>query len=144
MAWNLDEALDDYRAQGAPQDQMMLTALLKEIGEECGALSGKSLAEVAAAYGVKESLLLALAKRIPGLRLDTRHCLEICGGPSCTKKARLLAFVEKTYGRQPKQFELKIGNCMRLCGKGPNIRWDGKLYSAADEALIRRLTEGKQ
>ena len=29
--------------------------------------------------------------------------------------------------------------CMRLCGKGPNIRWDGVLYHSADEALIRRL-----
>jgi hypothetical protein len=30
---------------------------------------------------------------------------------------------------------------MRLCGKGPNIRWDGTLYHGADEALLKMLLE---
>ena len=31
MEWNLEEALDYYRRQGAPGDQNALIALLKEI-----------------------------------------------------------------------------------------------------------------
>ena len=31
--------------------------------------------------------------------------------------------------------------CMRQCGKGPNIRFDGRLYNGADEALIRSLLQ---
>ena len=36
-------------------------------------------------------------------------------------------------------FELRYVPCMRLCGKGPNLRWDGKLYHRAEEALLREL-----
>jgi hypothetical protein len=32
---------------------------------------------------------------------------------------------------------------MRLCGKGPNLRWDGTLHHKADEALLRKLLGGK-
>ena len=28
---------------------------------------------------------------------------------------------------------------MRMCGKGPNLKWDGTLYHHADEALIQKL-----
>jgi NADH:ubiquinone oxidoreductase subunit E len=30
---------------------------------------------------------------------------------------------------------------MRLCGKGPNIRFDGKLYHGADAALVEKLLD---
>ena len=144
MAWELEEALDYYRRQGAPGDQSMLINLLKEIQEESGGtLTRSAVAAVAEAYSVKESFLLAIMKRIPSLRLDNSHCLEICGGPVCAKRAQLMAFVKKTYGAEPKGFTLKYGNCMRLCGKGPNIKWDGVLYSGADEKLIRSLVEQK-
>ena len=144
MAWELEEALDYYRRQGAPGDQSMLINLLKEIQEESGGtLTRSAVAAVAQSYGVKESFLLAIMKRIPSLRLDNSHCLEICGGPVCAKRAQLMAFVKKTYGAEPKGFTLKYGNCMRLCGKGPNIKWDGVLYSGADEKLIRSLVEQK-
>ena len=84
---------------------------------------------------------MALIKRIPSLRLSDTHELVLCAGPNCSKRASLAAFVEKTYGRNPKKFTVKYGPCMRLCGKGPNIKWDGKLYHAADEALIRSLVD---
>ena len=94
------------------------------------------LAEI---YGVKEGLFLAFVKRLPSLRLADTHCLELCAGPNCPKKAPLADFVEKTYGAKPKGFTLKYVPCMRFCAKGPNIRWDGKVYHGADEALIRKL-----
>ena len=145
MAWELEEALDYYKRQGAPGDQTMLVNLLKEIQEESGGtLSREVLAQTAQACGVKESFLLAVIKRIPSLRLDNTHCLELCGGPNCAKRAKLMEFVRRTYGAEPKQFTLKYGNCMRLCGKGPNLKWDGVLYSGADEELIRSLVEEKR
>ena len=38
-----------------------------------------------------------------------------------------------------KDVTLKTIPCQRMCGKGPNIRFDGKLYHKADEALLRQL-----
>ena len=144
MSWELEEALEYYKRQGAPADQTMLVNLLKEIQEESGgSLSRAAVSAVAQAYGVKDSLLLAIIKRISSLRLNDSHCLEICGGPVCAKRARLMEFVKQTYGAKPRGFEVKYGNCMRLCGKGPNIKWDGVLYSGADEKLIRSLVEQK-
>ena len=140
MAWDLEEALVYYRSQGAPGNQTMLVSLLKEIQQECGgSISMQTVSAIAEAYAVREALLLAVIKRIPSLRLDNTHCLEICGGDTCGKRARLADFVEKTYGRTPEGFTVKRVNCLRQCGKGPNIRWDGVLYNHADEALIRKL-----
>ena len=142
MEWDLQEALDYYKSQGAPADQTALVNLLKEIQQESGgAIPRGCLTAVEEGCGVKESFLLAILKRLPSLRLQDSHCLELCGGPNCSKRARLAAFVEETYGKKPQKFEVKLVGCMRMCGKGPNLRWDGTLYSGADEALIRCLVE---
>ena len=138
--WNLKEAVAYYLKQGAPGDQSALVSLLRELqNENGGGIPKGMLPEVAQLLGTKESYLLAVIKRIPSLRIADTHILEICGGPNCSKRAALAAFVEKTYGSQPKGFALRYVPCMRMCGKGPNIRWDGMLYNGADEALIRRL-----
>ena len=142
MSWNLEEAIGYYKKQGAPSDQSALVSLLREIQSEYGGgIPRGLLGTIAQAYQVKEALLLALIKRIPSLRLSDGHLLELCGGPNCSKRAQLAAFVEKTYGKNPKGFAVKYVPCMRMCGKGPNLRWDGTLYHGADEGLIRRLVE---
>ena len=141
MQWKLEEALDYYRRQGAPADQNALTGLLREVQSEYGAIPGWILGEIASAYAIKETFLQAIVRRIPSLRLQNSHCLELCGGPNCSKRAKLAAFVEKTYGRNPEGFTLKYVGCMRMCGKGPNLRWNGKVYNQATEALIRSLVE---
>ena len=139
--WNMEEAVAYYRRQGAPADQSALVSLLREVQSENGnAISSALLPELAQLLAVKESYLLALIKRIPSLRIADTHTLELCAGPNCSKRAALADFVEKTYGKKPVGFEVKHVPCMRQCGKGPNIRWDGELYNGADEALIRRLT----
>ena len=143
MEWNLQEAIGYYRSQGAPGDQTALTALLKEIQKEQGSIPAYMVTEAAQAYGIKESLLLALIRRMPSLRLADSHCLELCCGPNCPKRLDLAGFVENTWGSKPAGFTVKLVPCMRQCGKGPNIRWDGKLYNGADEALLRKLVEGK-
>lgn len=140
--WALNEALAYYRGQGAPADQAALVGLLREIQQENqGAIPAWTLAVIGEEYGVKESFLLAVIRRIPSLRLENTHTLELCAGPNCPKRRDLAGFVEKTYGPKPEAFTLKFSGCMRLCGKGPNLKWDGKLYPGADEALIRHLVE---
>ena len=142
MAWELTEAIAYFKKQGAPADQSALVSLLREVQQEQGgAVPMGLLGALAEGLGVKETYLAAVIKRIPSLRLSDRHCLELCAGPNCPKRANLAAFVEKTWGRKPEGFELKYVPCMRLCGKGPNLRWDGRIYHGADEDLILKLVE---
>lgn len=136
MQWNLEEALDYYRRQGAPGDQNALIALIKEIQKENGCIPAGTPAKIAAAYEIKEALVLALIRRIPRARLSGGHCMELCAGPNCGKAAHLADYAEKI---APNGVTVKRVACMRLCGKGPNLRWDGTLYHKADKALIQRL-----
>ena len=139
------EMTDYYREQGAPQDQQMLIALLREAQEkQSGALSQDMLEAIAAAYQMKATLLQALVRRVPGLRMESaRHRLEVCG--TCRQGAKLRDYIEKTYGVksggicEAAGFTYHVTPCMKNCGKGPSIRWDGQLFSHADEALVRRL-----
>ncbi len=140
MTWNLEEAIAYYGAQGAPGDQSVLVALLREIQRENGGIPGYMLTRAAESYGIKEGILLALVKRIPSLRLAEGHCLEICAGPNCGKHRHVAACAE-VLQEEGRDFTLKFVPCMRLCGKGPNIRWDGKVFHRVDEALLRELTE---
>lgn len=138
MNWDLSEAIDYYRRQGAPGDQNALRSLLAEIQEESGgAIPRNLLAEAAQGLGVKESYLAAIVRRIPRLRLADHHVLEICAGPNCSRKADLERIAEQYRGKA----EIKTVPCMRQCGKGPNIRFDGKLYSGVDGILLDRLME---
>lgn len=142
MAWELEEAISYYRSQGAPRDQMALVNLLKEISREQGLTPG-IVSQVARAYQVKDSFLLAIISRYPSLRLQDQHCLEVCCGPNCGRKSDLLTYAEKTYGGR-KDLQIRSSGCMRLCGKGPNIRWDGQVYHHADEKLVDSLLGTKK
>ena len=136
MEWNLQEAVAYYRDQGAASDQTALVALLSEVQRECGgSIPAWALQQIAEGLGVKETFVQALIRRIPRLRLGDCHILEMCAGPNCGKHTALAAFAEKHKG----SVTVKFVPCMRLCGKGPNIKFDGKLYHRADEALLRSL-----
>ncbi len=142
MQWNLDEAINYYKKQGAPSDQTALLGLLQEIQQESGGGIPLWMVEYTGEkLNLKQSYLLAVIKRFPRLRLENTHCLELCAGANCSKRAKLADFVEKTYGKNPKDFTVKFVPCMRMCGKGPNIKWDGKICHGADETLIRKLVE---
>ena len=140
MEWNFEEAVSYYRKQGAPGDQTALVGLLKEIQQEQGgAIPEFFVSRISENYAVKETYLLAIIRRIPSLRLRNVHVLEICAGPNCGKHASLAALAEKMHTDSGRKFTLKFTPCKRMCGKGPNIRWDGKLYHKADEALLNTL-----
>ena len=138
MAWELKEAVDYYKKQGAPADQTALTALLREIQEEFGAIPTGLLPEAAAYLGTKESFLLALIRRQPRLRLADTHVLELCAGPNCGKAVELAALAEKLCAGKP-GVTLRFRGCMRQCGKGPNLKWDGQVYNRADAELLQKL-----
>lgn len=138
MAWNLEETISYYKSQGAPGDQSALTALLFEVQSNSGgSIPEWAVATIAAGLNTRESLLLALIRRIPRLRLGDTHLLELCAGPNCGKHAALAAFAESLAGEK---LTVRYIGCQRACGKGPNIRYDGTLYHKADEKLIRELT----
>ena len=137
MEWNLNEAITYYKSMGAPADQQALIGLLREIQEHHNGIPLSCIVAIAENYAIKEGILLALVKRIPSLRLAQGHTLELCAGPNCSKCTALAACAEKLVAQG--KCTLKYVPCMRLCGKGPNIRWDGKLHHKADAKLLEEL-----
>jgi len=133
----MQEMLDYYRRQGAPGDQTALVNLLKEVQSIHGAVPKWAVVEIAESYGIKESFVLAVVKRIPSLRLQDSHLLELCAGPNCGKHTALAAEAEKLC--KLKGIELKYMGCQRMCGKGPNIKYDGKMYHKATVELLQEL-----
>ena len=145
----MEEIIAYYRDQGAPQDQQMLIALLREVQQaQGGVLAADALERIACAYDIRVAVLHALIRRVPGLRLeDAPHRLEICG--TCRQGAALRDFVERTYGvksgaASKAGFSYHVTPCMKNCKNGPSIRWDGVLHSCADTALLRNLIEGRK
>ena len=151
QGWTLEEAISYFKRQGAPGQQEVLVSLLREVQEENGnVIPDAALAEVAAAYGLKESYLMAIIRRYPSLRTAAApHRLEVCGGPNCARQnsARLQEWIESTYHVKPGgisqagKFSYRIGGCMKHCGRGPNIKWDGQVVEQCTETLLRQLIE---
>lgn len=139
MSWNLEEAIEYYKKQGAPGDQNAVISLLREVQKQSGgSVPSFCLGQIAGGLGVKESYLAAIIRRIPSLHLADSHCLELCAGPNCGRHTALADFAERM---RSEKVTVKFVPCMRMCGKGPNIKWDSKLYHQADEALIQKLVE---
>ena len=139
MSWNLYEAIEYYRTQGAPADQSALISLLKEIQRENGGISRGDIGILCQSLAIKEGLLLALIKRIPSLRLKDSHTLEMCAGPNCGKNTALANIAEKLCKESGGKIQLKFVPCMRMCAKGPNIRWDGVVHHSMTEEKLREL-----
>lgn len=138
MSWDINEAVEYYRRQGAPGDQNALRNLLAEMQSESGgAIPSYLLGQAAELLGVKETFLTAIVRRIPSLRLKDQHLLEVCAGPNCSRRGDLAKLAEQYRGR----VEVKLVPCMRQCGKGPNIRFDGRLCNRADAALLAKLMD---
>ena len=143
----LDDSIAYYRDQGAPGDQQMLIALLREVQDvRGGTLDAEALNAVCEAYGLRQSMLTALIRRVPSLRLSAvPNRLEVCG--TCPKGRALRAFIEehwqvKSGGACEKAgFSYHVTGCMKNCKNGPSLKWNGALYSHADENLARRLIE---
>ena len=140
MNWNLEEAILYYKKLGAPADQSAVIALLREVQQETGGrIPRYILTSIASGLGTKESLLLAIIRRIPSLHLSDSHTLELCSGPNCGRHTALADLAESLF--RGKGVTVRYVPCMRMCARGPNLRWDGQLYHKADEALLRSFLE---
>ena len=171
MYWNLEEAAGHYGCPGSSAGSMRILGILKEIQRQNGCICEEDLLQAAKTFGVDRQTLIQMMEEVPGFKLNVcpverktpvpekpkaaekpkkddaskkKHCLEICGGHACLKRAKLADFIRKTYGSSPESFKVKCTGCMHACGKAPNIKWDGKLYRNADEALIKKLVEGSR
>ena len=67
--FDMQEAVAYYKKQGAPADQTALVNLLKEVQAQFGGIDPAHITQAAELLGTKESLLLALVRRMPWLRL---------------------------------------------------------------------------
>jgi len=142
MGWNLEEAILHYHKMGAPQDQGVLIRLLKEVQQENGgSVSRSDVASIASAYEIKPGILFALIKRIPSLRLEDRHSLEICAGPNCGKQQKLAELARRLQDQFGDKLEVKFVPCMRMCGKGPNIRFDGQICHNMTPLLLQEMVK---
>ena len=113
----------------------------------------KSLHKIADAYGLKKSFLKAIIRQIPTLRTEEApHCLELCGKKTCARDGAgsLAEFIQTAYEvkdggvSQKGGFSYRVVGCLKKCGKGPVIRWDGAVYTHADQKLIQALVAGKK
>ena len=137
--WNLEETIGWYRKQGAPGDQTAVRELLKEVQNNFGGSIPKGILDtVAEGLSVKPSLLLAMIRRVPSLRLADTHVLELCAGRNCGRHTDLAKFAESL---RSDSMTVCFIPCQRMCGKGPNIRYDGKFYHGATEELLQELTK---
>ena len=137
MDWNFEEALGHYRNQGAPGDQTAVVQFLKEVQAQNGCIPKWMLTRAAESWGCKESLFLAYIRRLPSLRLEDSRTLELCGGPNCSRREELADYAQTLCKQKGVQFRLVP--CMRQCGKGPNLRLDGKLYSGITRQTLEDL-----
>lgn len=142
---SLEDYIEQYRSQGAPEDQQMLIALMRDAQQiDGGALRQETLDRIASELSVPGSILNAIIRRIPMLRMaDAPHRLDMCGG--CDGAQELIEDIRRVYqvdkdGVSMKgRFVLRVTGCLKRCGLGPAIRWDGKTYDEADVELIRQL-----
>jgi len=143
MNQSLMELIAYYTDQGAPADQQMLIALLREAQEaDGGALTDETLSCIAQTYHMKQSMLHALIRRIPSLRTaDAPHRLEMC--QTCPKGAELRAWVEREFdirsGQSRAGFSYHVVPCMKNCRFGPSVRWDGELVPDMTLEKLKKL-----
>ena len=137
------EIVDNYISRGAPADQSVLVAMLRQLQQYWGGyLPADQIPSLSTLLSVKESFLLAVIRRIPNLRVGQSRVLELCAGPNCGKHCALAAKAESLCSRHG--VILRYVACMRMCGKGPNVKFNGRLYHGADEKLLERLLMEKE
>lgn len=149
--WSLKEAIEYYKNLDAPNNQQILIEFLREVQEHnSGMLNEDILFKISDMMQIKYSFLTALIKRYPSLRLaDAPHTLEICSGKNCLAKNNiaLMRFIMSEYNVSSGEisvkgkFKYKIVNCLKHCGKGPNIKWDGQIYHDMTIDKLKKIIE---
>ena len=141
----LEAYIQQYIDQGAPEDQQMLIALLRDAQQlDGGALLPQTLARIAEALATPMSILNAIIRRIPTLRMaDAPHRLEMC--QTCPKGRELRAWVEETFHIQSGGvcaeggFTYRVTPCMKNCKNGPSVKWDGELVPQMTLEKLKKM-----
>lgn len=151
QSWNLQDAIEYCRGQNPQQNQQALVGLLREVQNESGGvIPDVLLDEISAGLKLKRTFLTAIIKRYPSLRTEEApHRLELCAGERCAIRGcrELRRFIEENYRVKNGGVSLKGGfsfqvtGCMKNCLNGPNIKWDGTLYSGVDKKILRGIVE---
>ena len=146
----LAQILSFYQSRGAARDQNELVSLLRETQALYGGVIPQgALEEITRALGFRDSFLPAVLRRYPSIKTEAvRHSLTVCQGPSCGRRRELLDFLSRAYGVEPggvaaAGFRLQSGGCMKNCGSGPCVRWDGTVYTGMTPESLRALIEKK-
>lgn len=150
MGQELQEIIEAYSARGAARDQNELVQLMREAQTLYGGvLPQTALDGIAEALGLKRTFLDALLRRYPSIKTDAaRHTLAVCCGKNCAKRDALADFVQQEYSVQPggvakAGFRFQAAGCMKNCGKGPCVKWDGEIHTGMTAEKLRQLIEGQ-
>ena len=140
--WDLNETIDYYRSQGAPGDQQMLIALLREAQQAAGPLTAQTVSAIEQALKIPPSTIPALIKRVPSIRMAAHpHRLEIC--QNCGRQLAL--WVQENCHVSPGGvcgeggFSFHLTGCMKNCKASPSMKWDGVLYPRASVETLKGI-----
>ena len=149
----LKEIFSYYCKYSKRLSQDELVAMLREIQEVCGGvITASALQSVCEELGVKENYISTVIKFCPDIKTEkVSHRLSICGGVNCKRNGSgdLGEYIRKTYGVKPggicekHGFSYEICGCMKHCAYGPNIKWDGKVYSKVTPEILDTLIKSK-
>lgn len=150
---DLQEIFDFYCEYGKRLSQEELVAMLREIQEVCGGvITSSALCEVCNKLEVKESYINTVIKFVPDIKTEkVVHRLSICGGVNCSSNnsGQLHDHIKKKYNVTPGGvcekygFSYEICGCLKHCAHGPNIKWDGKIYSKVTTDMLDNLIKSK-
>lgn len=150
MGQELQKIIEAYSARGAARDQNELVQLMREAQALYGGvLPQTALDGIAAVLGLKRTFLDAVLRRYPSIKTESaRHTLAVCCGKNCAKRDALADFVQQEYSVQPggvakAGFRFQAAGCMKNCGKGPCVKWDGEIHTGMTAEKLRQLIEGQ-
>ena len=152
MDENLKEIFDYYCRYSNRLSQDELVSMLREIQEVCGGvITCDALSCICEKLGVKENYISTVIKFVPDIKTEKiAHRLSICGGVNCKSNgsAELNNYIKRTYNVSPGGscekygFSYEVCGCMKMCAHGPNIKWDGKVYSKVTPKILDNLIKG--
>ena len=149
METEIKELIQDYCRNGRKPDQTELIALLREAQEICGGiLKDEAMEQICRELDLKYSYLKTVIRYLPDIKTEcVAHHLNICDGKNCrsNNNARLQAHMENKYHVKPGgvsqagKFSYRLCGCMKRCKEGPNIKWDGEIYTGMTPEKLDKL-----
>ncbi len=144
------EIFDYYSRQANPSQQDNVVAMLREIQNLLGCVPKGVQEQAAQAVGTKPAVISLLVQRFPSLTSAAyNHRLTVCTGQRCgaQNSQEVISFLRKELAVNKEGFSQDgtvffcTQNCLKQCGKGPNLLLDGVLHSAMNLQKARELVD---